>query len=162
MGAEVMSAHPHRFDEERAPCGKPSLEWIYYHYSFIRPAPDLSDCLAARPAAHPWRLCIWEPLPTKAPGPHLAHAYCCYINTVKFYHRPYIVDEFTRFYRANGKLRPSKGGFLEWDEVSTRLTWDDLVRFEGETFKKGVGTVVWSQGRWWMRHGARRERKESS
>jgi|GEM_PF-2120291 len=153
---------PVRFAEERAPCGRPGLAWVHSSRIMRGPMPDLSDCLASWPRTHPWLLFIWEPLPTKAPGPHLVHAHCCYINTVKFYYRPYIVDEFTRFFRsAGGKLLASKVGFLEWDEVETRLTWDDIVRFEGETFRVCGGTVLWRHSRWWMcrraQRGSRRE-----
>jgi hypothetical protein len=37
-----------------------------------------------------FRIVIWEPFLTDAPGPHLASAFCCYINTVIIYHQPYI------------------------------------------------------------------------
>ena len=101
---------------------------------------DLSDCLVVRPK--PWRIEVMEPLPVEAPGPHQAEAYCCYIQTVKFYKRP---------------LRSSTGGECDlWDECETRLSWDDVVQFESDAFVIGGGSVIWADGKWWMRRNARR------
>lgn len=109
---------------------------------FQRTVHDLSDCLVTRP--RPFRLVIWEPLPTKAPAPPKAQAFCCYINTVIFYHFPYIVR---------------RGAFIEWDQIRTRTLWDDLLEFEGERFTIGSGTVLWKRRRWWMLRHARRAQR---
>jgi hypothetical protein len=116
----------------------------------------LDDCLVSRPRL--FSLVIWEPLLTKAPAPPKAKPYCCYIRTVIFYHSPYIVWPWPRLYRANGRLcRDSGPTFLQWDQVETRLTGDDLIEFEGELFEVGGGSVVWARKRWWMVRGARRQ-----
>lgn len=144
--------------EERAPCGITGLIAVCNaSFVFREMPPDLSDCLVARPK--PFRLIIWEPLLTKAPAPPKAKPYCCYIRSVIFYHHPYIVWPFGGYWRdAGGALRkPMTRGFLEWDHVKARLSWDDIVSFEGENFKVGSGRVVWKRGRWWMLHYARRE-----
>jgi hypothetical protein len=156
---------------ELAPSGtRGGLTWIYWHQCLREPiasAPNLDDCLVARPK--PFRLVIWEPLLTKAPGPHLAAPYCCYIKTVIFYHRPYIASPWIKLYEANGRLRSngSPGHFEEWDHVETRLTWDEQLEFEGEIFEVGGGVVLWGHQpgeprRWWMRRGARRVQEEAT
>lgn len=147
--------------EERRPAGVAGgLAW---RAPSIGGAPPLAidDLLVVRPK--PFRLVIWEPLRTKAPSPALAAPWCCYIRTVIFYTRPYVVTEWVKPYESRGKLRASKGRrFIEWDEVELRLAWDDLVTFEGETFRVGGGSVLWAPGpggtfrRWWMRRDARR------
>jgi len=143
------------FDEERKPCGVTGLQPIVR--SLGQAPPALDDCLVSRP--RPWLLVIWEPLLTKAPAPPKAEPFCCYIKTVIFYHSPYIVRPWKRLYRGAGdRLRACRAGFEEWDKIETRLTWDDLVVFNGETFQIGGGTVVWAKRRWWMRRGARRYR----
>jgi hypothetical protein len=125
-------------------------------------APDLSDCLVVRP--RPFRLTIWEPLLTKAPGPHLARTYCCYIQTVIFYHRPYIKSPWVKLFRTHRgwSHNGSPGHFEEWDQIETRLASDHVVEFEGELFTLGGGRVMWVNApgqprRWWMRHQARRK-----
>jgi hypothetical protein len=151
-----MTRHRLSFEEERAPCGVVGLNPIYQRKLDYRTI-DISDCLVSRPK--PWLLVIWEPLQTKAPAPPKAAPYCCYIKTVVFYHSPYIVRPWKRLYRGAGnRLQACRAGFEQWDQIETRLTWDDLVAFEGETFELGGGTVVWAKRRWWMRHGARRYR----
>jgi hypothetical protein len=141
--------------EEARPCGQGGLRAIYTSHR-RQTLPDLSDCLAA-PSAR--SLVVWEPLPTKAPGPDKTLPYCCYLRTVIFYHRPYIVRPFSTLWRGRlGRLQADRSGrsFQEWDKVETRLGWDDLVEFEGEIFEVGGGHVVWCDRRWWMCRGARR------
>lgn len=139
--------------EERAPCGVAGGLIPVSHG--MRALPDLSDCLVARP--RDFRLVIWEPLPTKAPSPPKAHAFCCYSRTVIFYHAPYIPALAKRYWRTPaGELRASSGGFEQWDQIEFRLGWDDVVAFDGERFVVACGTVVWTRRRWWMFHGARR------
>lgn len=123
---------------------------------------DLSDCLVTRPK--PFRIVIWEPLATKAPAPPKCTPWCCYTQTVIFYHSPYVVSPWVRFLRTDrGRwLRNSSPGhFEQWDQIEYRLAWDDVVEFEGEQFAVGSGTVLWTgaegeRRRWWMLHHARR------
>ena len=105
--------------EERQPCGVAGqLSWIYWRRMLEAPAPPLADCLVSRPRPH--LLVIWEPLLTKAPAPPKAQPYCCYINTVIFYHFPYICG-FSRPWFANGRWRKGdRRSFVEWDKVKTR------------------------------------------
>lgn len=156
--------------EEAAPCGEPGqLRWIYWTASLHgeRPMaawPRISDCLAVR--SRPWQLIVWEPLETNAPGPHLASPWCCYLQTVIFYHAPHMVSPWRKLWRdSRGHLQSNSkpGHFEEWDKIETRLGWDDLVEFEGETFAHSSGWVLWTAApgerrRWWMRHGFRRRR----
>jgi hypothetical protein len=148
---------------EVAPCGEAGgLRWDFCRAIFHgERAPDLGDCLVSRP--RPFRLVIWEPLLTKAPGPPLAQAYCCYINTVIFYHSPHRVSPWIKLYQANGRWHrnSSPGHFEEWDQIEFRFCWDERVEFDGDIFEVGGGRVLWTHQpgkprRWWMRHGARR------
>lgn len=155
------------YSEQVRPCGdRDVLRWHYWHaYGDAGGPPDLRDCRTVR--IKPWLLAIWEPLITKAPGPHLAHAYCCYIKTVIFYHEPHIVRPWSKLYQgANGKWHSSSpGSFEEWDQIESRMTWDDQVVFNGEVFEVLGGRVMWTHApgqprRWWMRHGARRKQAD--
>jgi hypothetical protein len=143
---------------ERHPVGRPGVAFVGGGAPFDRRHPGLDDCIASK--ARDWLLVMWEPLHTKAPGPSRASPYCCYLRTVIFYHSPHIVSPWVTFYRDNrGALkRGSDGGrsFVQWDEIETRLNWDDAVEFEGEVFRIGGGSVVWAAKRWWMRRQARR------
>lgn len=148
--------------EERRPCGVTGLHSIAMRMESLAfglpfgQKVDLSDCLVSRPK--PFRLVIWEPLLTKAPAPPKARPHCCYVQTIVFYCSPYVVRPFKKLYRGkNGALRACSAGFEEWDQIQTRLGWDDVVEFEGEQFLTGGGRVVWAQKRWWMVHGARRQ-----
>lgn len=153
-------------EEEARPCGaRDALRWRYWtggHRS-SKTAPDLSDCLAITPKL--WRLIVWEPLVTKAPGPHLTEPLCCYIQTIIFYTWPYTVNRFNRWWRSDSGWRESEtGSFFEWDKIESRIGWDDKLVFRGETFEYGVGRVLWTslpgaRRRWWMRHGLRREKR---
>ncbi len=122
--------------------------------------PNLDDCIVECPK--PFRLVIWEPILTKAPGPSRAQPYCCYIKTVVFYHRPYTIRPFKTFWRdRSGKLHASSSGYEQWDQVETRLANDDIVEFQGERFSVGLGAVEWTNApaqprRWYMRRDARR------
>lgn len=142
--------------EEREPCGVSGLTALN---PFRGDTLDLSDCLVARP--RPFRLVIWEPLLTKAPAPPKARPWCCYIRTVIFYHFPYVLElRQPRWRDWEGRLHAGARGYQEWDQIETRLTWDDVVRFEDEDFVVGGGTVVWKRRRWWMvRHARRRAAK---
>lgn len=143
--------------------------------------PDISDVLAWRDPDHPWNLVIWERLLTKAPGPHLVRPHCCYINTIIFYARPYRTlppkrylswhapSETERYANGNAKWirleRPvirkdSTGSFAEHDRIEHRLQWQTILRFEGEDFEYGGGSVRWVRPHWWMRSRARRIKHE--
>jgi len=104
----------------------------FFPYKREYPA-DLSNCRVNR--MRPWRITIWEPLPTTAPAPSKADPLCCYMQTVVFY------DRFTGD---------------EIDRMETRLTWDDVVTFDGDEWEVGGGKVRWIEGRWWMERWARR------
>ncbi|WP_157785805.1 hypothetical protein [Bradyrhizobium liaoningense] len=179
MTTHTIAPHRHRprlwrdrdawSEHEVRPCGvRGSLEWIQWRNRDglgIDRAPDISDVLVGRPRRH--LLVLWEPVLTKAPGPHLAQAHCCYINTVIFYHRPYVVRPWKHYwYDRAGKLRASGSGFFEWDQLETRFTcWDDRVSFRGDVFEVGGGRVLWAnvpgeRRQWWVRLAARRIRQE--
>lgn len=147
--------------EEKSPCGVTGLRSIALrmeHSAFGFPfgqKVDLADCLVSRP--RPFRLVIWEPLLTKAPAPPKARPHCCYVQTVVFYHFPHIPQLKPSTWRdREGRRRTGRRGFEEWDQIQSRLGWDDVVEFEGEQFVAGGGRVVWAMKRWWMMHGARR------
>lgn len=131
---------------------------VYCRRAFENASPDLSDCLAARLPGRPWFLQLWEPIHTKAPSPARAQPHCCYLRTVIFYHRPYIVRA-ARPWKCNGRWTWLKGGgaFAEYDQVETRLGWDDLIAFDGDTFEVSGGRVMWHHARWWMHRTARRK-----
>lgn len=76
-----------------------------------------------------------------APGPHLTAPYCCYVRTVIFYVRPYV--QLSR-----------RRGFAEWGRVETMIHWDDRLSFDGLFWEAGGGSVVWKDGRWWLRRDA--------
>ncbi len=176
--------------DERAPTGEPGKLTLAYHPHMGRSpyrdgtgkfitfsVPDIRDLLSYRP--QPWNLVIWERLFTKAPGPHLVRPYCCYINTIIFYARPYQTlppkrylswhefSETERYANGNRKLirlaRPvirkgSTGSFAEYDRLEHRLEWGTLLKFEDEQFEYGGGSVRWVRPHWWMRSQARRVR----
>ena len=100
---------------------------------------------------------VWEPLATKAPGPDKTQPYCCYVNTVIFYLKPYVVRPWHHFWICNGKRRAEKPGhsFEEWDRIDTKLRSDALVEFNGRTFRCYNGRVKWRDRRWWMLREAR-------
>lgn len=125
---------------------------------------DLNDIQTIQVTTHPWFLILWEPLHTKAPNPTITRPYCCYSNTVIFYLRPYVIRPFSKLYGGprNWRVNSANGGktrgieYEIWDRTEHKLRCDDLIRFNGEDYKLGCGTVVWSNKRWWMRHWARR------
>lgn len=160
------------YDCELRPCGEAGqLAWHHWTALGIRAgcnsmaqAPLLADCQTARPKS--FRIVVWEPLITKAPGPHLAQAHCCYLQTVIFYAAPYMRSPWIKFYEANGKLQrnSSPGHFEEWDQIETRLGWHDRVTHGGDVFEHSTARVLWTslpgeRRRWWMRHGFRRVRQ---
>lgn len=154
-------------EEEVRPNGVAgALAWHFWTARGIRDgasaAPDLSDCLAV-PLGRT-RLIVWEPLITKAPGPHLSQPWCCYIQTVIFYTRPYTINRFKRWWRSEkGGWRESETvSFFEWDHIESRLGWNDQLTFSGRIFEYGGGRVLWTapageRRRWWMRHGLRQQ-----
>lgn len=120
------------------------------------PVPDLSDVRIF--PKKPWLLELWEPLRTKAPCPDKTQPYCCYVNTVIFYVLPWTVRPWHHFWICNGLRRSERPGtsYEKWDEIETRLKWDDVVSFGDELFEVGGGSVVWRNKRWWMKRWARR------
>lgn len=149
-----MTRHRPVYDEERAPCGDAGA--LSFHFT-MNPS-DIADCRAVQPwtprrwgerRLSAWNLVIWEPLLTKAPRPPKAQPFCCYVDTVIFYHFPYIEGWRRPWRDRDGRWRPSEvGAFVEWDRIETRFTWEDLVRFDGQVFAIGGGRALWKQGRW--------------
>lgn len=111
----------------------------------------------------PWLLEIWEKLATKAPCPDKTQPYCCYARTVIFYLRPYVIRPWHLLWDCNGKLLAQKPGqtYEEWDRCETALTFDSPVEFKNQRFICNGGSVIWKRGAWWMRHNARRERRDA-
>lgn len=103
---------------------------------------------------------VWEPLPTKAPNPNLAQPYCCYVNMVVFYLRPYVLRPWHRYWICNGKRKAEKPGrsYEEWDRIETTLRIDAVVEYEGRKFRCYNGRVIWKHKRWWMKREAKLER----
>lgn len=104
---------------------------------------------------------VWEPLPTKAPNPNLAQPYCCYVNIVVFYLRPYVLRPWHRYWICNGKRKAEKPGrsYEEWDRIETTLRIDAVVEYEGRKFRCYTGgRVIWKHKRWWMKREAKLER----
>lgn len=114
---------------------------------------DLTDCRARRTGK--FAVLIWEPLQTKAPSPAKTSPFCCYINTVIFYHSPYIVRPPRWFKSVDGWKCKSDGSFFEWDRTRPRLHWDDLIKYEGEIFEVQGGLVMWRWKCCWMAREAR-------
>ncbi|MCE7797835.1 hypothetical protein LWE61_14885 [Sphingobium sufflavum] len=125
-------------------------------WPWTRDRPDLTDCIAERLPGRPWLLQLWEPIQTKAPSPAHCTPHCCYSRTVIFYHQPYIRGPKSISRWRDGKVHVSDGGFADYGQVETRLSWDDVVAFDGDHFKINGGRVVWRHQRWWMFRAARR------
>lgn len=111
----------------------------------------------------PWSIEVWERLQVKAPCPDKAQPYCCYLRTVIFYLRPYVVRPWSHLYEWRGGLAAERPGrhFEEWARCETRYSWDDLFYFHGVPFRIGGGRVEWrgkARG-WWMKHNAHRGKK---
>lgn len=121
----------------------PDLRWRGNAlFPYAKPPGDLSKLIATR-LERPWLLRIDEPLATDAPA--VARPHCCYLRTVIFYEDPYRVTD--------------GGNYAEWDRAETLLRLDDLIEFEGETFKVLSGRVQRIDDRWTMRFNARREQE---
>ena len=159
--------------EERRPCGVAGgLTWEYWPYPITEPTPpDISDIRVFR--QKPWRLILWEPLPTKAPGPHLVQPWCCYVNTVIFYAYPYQELPPTRYlswhemvgHQTVRLARPvikknEVGEFAEYDRIETRLGFDGLVRFEGEVYETGGARIRYARPYWYSCVWARRRQQD--
>lgn len=126
-------------------------------WTLYKPAPDLTDVVAARLPRVRHLLALWEPIHTHAPSPARCQPYCCYTRTVIFYARPYITRPGRPWRGMDGVLRPASGSiFIEYDQVETRLRHDDVVSFDGDEWEIGAGHVAWHRRRWWMRRWARR------
>ncbi len=114
---------------------------------------QLATCRARR--EHPQSIDVWEPLPTKSPGPNLTQPYCCYINTVIFYCKPYRVRQYGKPWRLSDRheLGWSKGGncFEIWDELETLFRSNQVLHFDGMFWELFGGRVIWRHKRWWMR-----------
>lgn len=155
--------------EETKPTGTAGrLAWDYWPYPISAPvAPEIGDVLVARPK--PFRLVLWEPLLTKAPGPHLARPWCCYNRSVIFYDAQYRFELAPHLYRdSRGHLqRNSRPGFFQWDQIEYRLGGEARLAFEDEVFTLTGGRVLWASGpngvrrQWWLCAGARRVQASS-
>lgn len=94
---------------------------------------------------------------TKAPSSARAMPHCCYLNTVIFYHRPYVVASWGHPFQAgDGWEWQSRGDFLQYDKIKTRLRDGDIISFDDDLFQVALGRVVWKYNRWWMFRTARR------
>lgn len=139
------------------PDGRLDLERSTASGFYIEPADRLARLAECRVRREwPQVIGIWEPLPTKAPGPHLTSPWCCYTNTVIFYAGPsYYVRKGGHPYKTSrGYSWSASSGFQEWDQVSTLFRWEDMVFFDGLYWEVGGGTVRWKDKRWWMHRSA--------
>lgn len=74
--------------------------------------------IIVEPQDKPWLLTVWELLPTKAPCPDKTQPYCCYVRTVIFYLKPYVVRPWHHIVNWRGKYEASAPGcFEEWGRV---------------------------------------------
>ena len=137
---------------------RPGVEPGWGAWTLHGTVPDLTDCIAGQLPSARHLLALWEPIATKAPSPSRCQPYCCYARTIIFYHRPYIARGSGYPWRANGRwlFERSRNGFAQFDQVETRLIWDDVVFFDGDEWEVGGGHVHWWRGCWWMRRWARR------
>jgi hypothetical protein len=150
----TRGTHEWREPSDRRPGGEPGVVFVGGSAPFDTRRPGLTGCLTLRPQPH--RLFVWEPLPTKAPKPPKAAPYCCYLRTVIFYHFPHLLTMPRPYRDRDGVLRPGSHAYFQWDQIESRLMWDDVVEFERDHFVVTSGRVVWSGG-WWMVYGARRK-----
>lgn len=102
---------------------------------------DLSNITVEIDDERPWLATVTEALDTKAPAQ--AQPYCCYVNTVIFYEKPY---------------RDVGGRFAEYGRIETVLEGNDVLNIEGELFELMGGTVSWQNSQWVMTRNARRIR----
>ena len=105
---------------------------------------DLSNVTVEIDDERPWLATVTEVLNTTAP--QNAQPYCCYINTVIFYEKPY---------------REVDGRYAEHDSLKTVLEGNDVLRADGELFDLLGGTVVWQDGRWVMVRNAHRRKRDA-
>ena len=95
---------------------------------------------------------FYEPINTTAPHDETCEPYCCLINTIVFYKKPYALN--------------GRGGYQIWDEVKTqwdnlgyRFTdedwgWQSLAPFvihDGALYELSIGEVIWRNDHWYMR-----------
>jgi hypothetical protein len=151
------------------PDGAPGLlTWHYFGWSVLdRSAPDIGDVLSRHHDGREWLIDIWEPLHTKAPAPPKAAPFCCYSQTVIFYHSPYIVWPWGGWWKdQGGNVRaPQHGsGYLQWDQIDTRIGWHDRFTrgISPDVFEVGGGRVFWCRGRWWMYRQLRRQQQRQA
>jgi hypothetical protein len=100
---------------------------------------DVTSISAVIDPERPWLATVTEILDTKAPPD--ARPYCCYLQTVIFYVRPWQVVD---------------GNYAEHDRLETKLNGHDFLRIGGEVFELYGGEVSHDGKRWIMTHGARR------
>ena len=103
---------------------------------------DLSNITVEVDDERPWLATVTEVLNTAAPAN--AQPYCCYINTVIFYEKPY---------------REIDGRYAEHDSLKTVLEGNDILRADGELFELYGGEVKHIDGRWVMVRNARKVQK---
>lgn len=119
---------------------------------------DLDGVLARRTAPDaPWLIELLEPLPTHAPSPSRCQPHCCFLDTVIFYHRPYIGARERPSRWSDGSIHRGSIVFAAFDRVRARLRLDDWVTFDGDTFRITSGRAIWARRRWWMLYSARRD-----
>lgn len=148
------------FPEERRKCGqKDSFRPLTLEYERYKEYKENIFC--ARVASHPWWVILWEPLTTKVPSPALVQPYCCYIRTVIFYVRGYIVRPFSYYYTIRGYQKAGErfSTLEQYETVEHLFRHDDKIEFENEVFEIQGASVVWHNKMYWMRYRARRQHK---
>ncbi len=119
---------------------------------------ELDGVLARRASPDtPWLVELLEPLSTTAPSPSRCQPYCCFLDTVIFYHRPYIGARERPSRWRDGSVHRGGIVFATFDRVRARLRLDDWVTFDGDTFRITSGRVIWARHRWWMLYSGRRD-----
>ncbi len=117
---------------------------------------DLGGVIARR-GERPWLLELLEPISDRAPNPSICGPWTCYLNTVIFYARPYRLRGGRPVELAGSfEWSAGGGGYVEFDNVETRLSWDDVIACDGDRWMVGAGQVVWQRRRWWMHRECRR------
>lgn len=102
---------------------------------------------------------FYEVLPTTAPRE--AQPYCCLVNTIVFYEKPYRVIR-GGYYAEHDRIE-TQWHLFGYRIFEREVGWyccQPMIWCEGEWWHMGVGEVVWRNERWEMKHRARRDTRE--